>query len=375
MSYPKLLAVDRYKQEKAWRIFTTIFSPPLDLLRQFWYNKYIKIKVMDNMESIEPKKLALIRILQILRQHSDIEHPIKHEKIVELLESEYGLAIERKAIGRNISLLKEASFEIETTKKGSYLAERTFEDSELKLLIDGVLSSKHITPKQSKELIEKLCAQSNKYFKKHVKNIYSVQDWNKTENVAVFYNIDIIDEAIELNKQIKFCYNKYGADKKMHHTATHSVSPYQMILHNQRYYLMGYNEKWQHIQYYRMDRITNIEQLDVIRTPLKSIKGYEHGIDYKRFSSSMPYMFFDEPQVIEFLADGWAIDQIIDWFGKDIRIEEKADGQFLVSLKASINAMEYWAMQYLNAVEILSPIDLRERIKNNVQKANEKYKD
>ena len=327
------------------------------------------------MESIEPKKLALIRILQILRQHSDIEHPIKHEKIVELLESEYGLAIERKAIGRNISLLKEASFEIETTKKGSYLAERTFEDSELKLLIDGVLSSKHITPKQSKELIEKLCAQSNKYFKKHVKNIYSVQDWNKTENVAVFYNIDIIDEAIELNKQIKFCYNKYGADKKMHHTATHSVSPYQMILHNQRYYLMGYNEKWQHIQYYRMDRITNIEQLDVIRTPLKSIKGYEHGIDYKRFSSSMPYMFFDEPQVIEFLADGWAIDQIIDWFGTDIRIEEKADGQFLVSLKASINAMEYWAMQYLNAVEILSPIDLRERIKNNVQKANEKYKD
>ena len=50
---------------------------------------------------------------------------------------------------------------------------------------------------------------------------------------------------------------KYGADKKMHRSAIHTVSPYQMILHNQRYYLMGYNEKWQHIQYYRMDRITN----------------------------------------------------------------------------------------------------------------------
>lgn len=91
------------------------------------------------MESFEPKKLALIRVLQILEKHSDSEHPIKHDKIVELLESEYGLTIERKAIGRNISLLNEAGYEIETTKKGSYLAERTFEDSELKLLIDGVL--------------------------------------------------------------------------------------------------------------------------------------------------------------------------------------------------------------------------------------------
>ena len=327
------------------------------------------------MESFEPKKLALIRVLQILKKHSDFEHPIKHEKLVELLESEYGLVIERKAIGRNISLLNEAGYDIETTKKGSYLATRTFEDSELKLLIDGVLSSKHITPKQSKELIEKLCAQSNKYFKKHVKNIYSVQDWNKTENVTVFYNIEIIDEAIDLERQIKFDYNKYGADKKMHRSATHTVSPYQMILHNQRYYLMGYNEKWQHIQYYRMDRITDIELLDTIRTPLKSIKGFEYGIDYKRFSQSMPYMFFDEPQPIEFIADGWVIDQIIDWFGKDIRIEERQDGRFLVKVQASVNAMEYWAMQYLNAVEVLSPLELRERIRKNIQSANEKYKD
>lgn len=327
------------------------------------------------MESFEPKKLALIRVLQILEKHSDSEHPIKHEKIVELLENEYGLTIERKAIGRNISLLNEAGYEIETTKKGSYLAERTFEDSELKLLIDGVLSSKYITPKQSKELIEKLCAQSNKYFKKHVKNIYSVGDWNKTENVAVFYNIEIIDEAINGERQIKFDYNKYGADKKMHRTAIHTVSPYQMILHNQRYYLMGYNEKWQHIQYYRMDRITDIELLETVRTPLKSIKGFENGIDYKRFSQSMPYMFFDEPQTVEFIADSWAIDQIVDWFGKNIRIEERQDGRFLVSMRASINAMEYWAMQYLNAVEVLSPLELRERLKKNVQAANEKYKD
>ena len=327
------------------------------------------------MESFEPKKLALIRILQILEKHSDSEHPIKHDKIVELLEKEYGLVVERKAIGRNISLLNEAGFEIETTKKGSYLAERAFEDSELRLLIDGVLSSGHISTKHSKDLIEKLCAQSNKYFRPRVKNIYSVNDWNKTDNTTVFYTIETVDEAIEQGRQVRFEYNKFGLDKQLHRTSRQTLSPYQMILHNQRYYLMGYNEKWKEMRYYRMDRITNIQLLDEPQTPLRSLKGYENGIDYKRFSQAMPYMFADELQSVELIADGWAIDQIVDWFGKDIALEEREDGRFLVRVKASVNAMEYWAMQYMNAVEIVSPLELRERLRKNLQVANEKYKE
>ena len=72
-----------------------------------------------------------------------------------------------------------------TGQDGSYLAERTFDDSELRMLIDGVLASRHITAKHSKELIEKLCSLSNKYFRSHVKNIWSVNEWSKTDNQAL----------------------------------------------------------------------------------------------------------------------------------------------------------------------------------------------
>ena len=325
------------------------------------------------MDSFEPKKLALIRILQIFREYSDYDHPLKQEDIAKYLDRDYGIVIERKAVGRNVSLLKEAGFEIESRRDGSYLAERDFTDAELRLLIDGVLSSKHISAKHSSDLIKKISGLSNKYFAKHIKHIYSVNSWDKTENVSVFYSIEIIDEAIETNKQIKFDYNKYGADKKLRRSAVHTVSPYQMILHNQRYYLMGFNEKWKEICYYRLDRITNIAITDSVITPLRSVKGYENGIDYKRFSSMMPYMYADEPKPIEFLAEEWVLDQIIDWFGKDISIEKSGE-KYLIKVKASINAMEYWAMQYLNAVEILKPAGLRERIRNNLQQANEKYK-
>ncbi len=324
------------------------------------------------MEGLESKKLALLRILQILFDHSDSEHMLVYDDILSLLRKEYDIAIERKAVGRNISLLKEAGFDIVTTQRGTYLAERTFDDSELRLLIDSVLSSSHISPSQSKSLIGKLCRLSNKYFRRHVKNIYSVHVWNKTENQAVFYNIETIDEAIEKGCKVKFFYNKYGADKKLHRSARHVTSPYQMILHNQRYFLMAFEEKWQHVRYFRLDRITNIEEMDEPLTPIRSLNGFENGIDYRRFSSSMPYMFSDEPKPVEFLVDGWAIDQVVDWFGKEFIIEERGD-KFFVRVSASLDAMEYWAMQYANVVEVLSPSELRERIGNSLVTAAEKY--
>ena len=37
------------------------------------------------------------------------------------------------------------------------------------------------------------------------------------------------------------------------------------------------------------------------------------------------------------------------------------------------SAMEYWVMQFLNYVEVLSPISLRNKIKDNLKKAIEKY--
>lgn len=325
------------------------------------------------MDSFEPKKLALIRVLQILEHYTDCLHPMTHDEIAGKLHKLYNINLERKAIGRNISLLQEAGYDIVTTKKGSYLASRQFDDSELRLLADSVLASRHITAKHSKELIEKIASLSNKYFKSHVKNVYSVNDWNKSENAALFYNIEIADEAITSNCQIKFDYNKYGEDKKLHLSAVHIVSPYQMILHNQRYFLMAFNEKWQNMGYYRLDRIKNIELLKDAATDLRSVDGFKNGIDYKRFSSALPYMFSDEPQTVTFTIDGeWMLDQVVDWFGFDFETERKED-KTSVKVKASLNAMEYWAMQYLNNTEIQSPESLRNKLAENIKLASEKY--
>ena len=159
-------------------------------------------------EGFESKKMALLRIWEILKKYSDYDHPMTQDEIAIHLESEYGIVLERKAISRNISLLKEAGVEIESRRAGSYIECREFEDSELRMLIDGILSSKYITAKHSKDLIDRICSLSNKYFKSHVKHIHSVNDWSKTDNQALFYNIEMIDMAIEKGRQIHYDYNK-----------------------------------------------------------------------------------------------------------------------------------------------------------------------
>ena len=328
------------------------------------------------MESFEPKKLALIRIWQIFKDYSDCHHLLTQEMISKYLENDYGIVIERKAVSRNISLLKEAGIEIESRRDGSYLKCREFEDSELHMLIDGILSSKHITAKHSKDLIDRICTLSNKYFRSSIKHVHSVNDWSKTDNQALFYNIELIDTAIEKKHQIHYDYNKYGLDRKLHKSSHQYVSPYQMILHNQRYYLMAYSEYWKNMVYHRLDRITNMKIADNKATPLRSIPGYENGIDYKKISSTMPYMYTDMPERIEFVADVSIVDQIIDWFGTDVRfLNTKDKNRINVTVNASPKAMTYWAMQYIDYVEVIAPEFLRDRIKTALQNGLKKYSD
>ena len=326
------------------------------------------------MEGLEAKKLALLRILQILHKYSDLQHPLTQEKIAYYLDSEYGIVIERKAISRNISLLMDADVEIGHCRDGYYLKTREFEDTELKLLVDSVLCNQNITAKHSADLIEKLCTLSNKYFRSHVKNVYAVKDWNKSDNSALFFNIEMIDMAINEGKQVQYDYNKYGKDKKLHKSSFQRATPYQLILHNQRYYLMGYSEYWGNMIFHRLDRITNIKIYDAPAYPLKKVPGYESGIDYKKISTTMPYLHSDKPERVEMLADAWVIDQVVDWFGKDLAVRETDDPEkIIISLWANPYAMSLWALQYVNYIEVISPAHLRTKIRDFLQIGLDKY--
>ena len=90
------------------------------------------------------QKLKLLHVRNYLLQNSDEEHPITVNQMIQYLESN-GIAAERKSIYDDIEALRTFGMDIEECKRGRvfgyYVASRTFELPELKLLVDSVQSS------------------------------------------------------------------------------------------------------------------------------------------------------------------------------------------------------------------------------------------
>ena len=129
------------------------------------------------MESFEPKKLLILRILEILTEYSDSEHKLRQGDIMNLLRLNYGIECERKAVARNVEYLQDAGYDIVSDKSGTYLAERKFEIGELRLLIDSVLANRNVCKPHTKELVAKLAKEGGKYFKNYTKHVINLDDY------------------------------------------------------------------------------------------------------------------------------------------------------------------------------------------------------
>ena len=91
-------------------------------------------------------------------ENTDEEHAISTADIIKGLKAQ-GIEAERKSVYDDIEMLKLFGLDILSRRsepKGYYIASREFELPELKLLVDAVQSSKFITEKKSRELINKI---------------------------------------------------------------------------------------------------------------------------------------------------------------------------------------------------------------------------
>ncbi len=340
----------------------------------------------------QPKKLVIINILDILKRYSDENHRLSQKEILGILEKEYDMKLDRKAINRNLDNLIESGYKIEFTSKARYhkdgsstvardgwYLERDFTDAELRLLIDSLLFSKHIPYNQCKDLINKIKDLSNDYFNAKVKHISNLPE-KFPKNKQLFYTIEILDEAISRHKKVEFSYSDFGTDKKRHprkdtngKAKRYIVNPYQIVATNGRYYLICNNENHSDICNMRLDRICDIKMLQL---PVKEkflIKGMENGLDLPKHMAEHIYMFGGESARVTFNAKRKILNDIFDWFGTDVTFMEDNIEEVKVCVNVNLDAMQYWAMQYGLFVEILEPIELRERLKNAVSIMAEKY--
>ena len=141
------------------------------------------------------QKLRTLYLMEILLERTDDEHMLNASELCTILDQEYGISTDRRTIYTEMEILDKFGLDIQQKKgkcPGYYIGVREFELPELKLLVDAVQSSKFITEKKSKELIqklEKLCCKSDAdMLSKYV----FIVNRPKTENETVYYNVDYI---------------------------------------------------------------------------------------------------------------------------------------------------------------------------------------
>lgn len=345
----------------------------------------------------QPKRLLVMNILDILNRYTDENHRLSQKEISDILKREYGMHADRKAIRRNLLNLIDCGYPIEysetvrmipNSKTGepeeSYIwsdfyLERDFSDAELRLLIDSLLFSKHIPYNQCRDLIEKLEGLSSKYFEAKVKHIRTL-DGNQPANKQLFYTIDILDEAISKERQVKFHYAEYGTDKKLHNrknskgtTREYIINPYQIVVTNGRYYLICNYDKYDDLSNYRVDRITDIELLNTSAKPKRKVKGAENGFDLSKHMAEHIYMFSDESDTVTFRVKKYILDDVMDWFGKDLTFFDEAEDEVSVRVQVNLAAMRCWALQYALHARVLSPESLVEQVRDDIKVEAENY--
>lgn len=336
---------------------------------------------MIKVYGTETKKMLNILILEVLKNYSDSEHHLTQQEIMRKLKSDYGVEkIDRRSVKANVKSLSEMGYDIvgidEDTIEtdGYYLDTRQFEDEELRILIDSVLFSKTLSDAAAKRLIEKLKGFGNIYFDAKVSHVKPTPLLHRTDNKSVLYNVSAINEAMDRKRKIRFRYNRYGTDFKMHDQGKdYIMNPYQMVASNGHYYLLGNIDKYDNVTYYRIDKMSKVEVLEEKVKPQKDVKGMDGHLDLPKHMAEHIYMLYGDTVTASIKTDIGMMDTLVDWFGKDFKILHKDKEEITISVRCNERALFYWALQYGPYVEVVGPESLRTKLVEAIDEMQRKY--
>ena len=347
----------------------------------------------------QTKKLVLFNILDILRRYTDPEHRLSQKEIQDILENEYEMVVDRKTIKTSLMNLEEFGYELEysesirpvknrttgeieeSTIYSDFYLLREFEDGELRLIIDSLLFSRHLSYSQCKSLVEKLERLSNVYFKSRIRHIATMPH-DRTNNQQLFYTIDLLDEAISHNRKVQFKYMEYNTD--LTQTAKKNaagedriyiVSPYQMAAKEGKYYLICNYDKYEDISNYRIDRILDAEILDEPAKPFEKLIGSNgQRLDLVKYMNEHIYMYSSDTTRVKMRIVKSMITDIIDIFGTSVRFSDQDDSHVVVSVLANETAVVQFAKNFSPDVIVLAPEPVRDKVICMLREGLEEYK-
>lgn len=380
-------------------------------------------------ETDEYTTISQSEILELMEQH---EHPCSARTLNDYLKvimkelnpeeedgfvdamysmSDYKIIVKglaEKLQARDRGLTKEGSRKLQLR---SLRYNQLFSFGELNQIVEAILFLKNIDSTEKEKLIRKLQKLSSVNYPKHSpfisettgkisKSIGGVFEDSRVDEEVVRNNLKMIQSAIEANhgsgKKIAFHFNGYNEKKQLiprkneaGEEIVYTVSPYHVILYNGKYYLICSAEPYDNVSFYRIDLMSEITDLTKVssldkqtliserRKPKRHVSGLPlewNDEIASAFQTEHLYMYYGEPCRIRLKLDKDRYTLLHDYFGDRYEFKKHIDERWdEVEVRCVPEAMEVWAMQCSNYVEVLGPEDLRNRIFEKCQRLVSRY--
>ncbi|MBR6595359.1 MAG: transcriptional regulator [Oscillospiraceae bacterium] len=327
------------------------------------------------MPKTDNQKLKIFYILDYLNRNSHEKHPVRASELMEMLQNQHNISCDRKTVYSDIAALQDYGVDIVSVpgKNGGYfIATRNFELPELKLLIDAVQSSRYLTEKKSRELIEKLCKECSVHDARLMRRDVLVSGRVKSMNETIYYNVDTIQEAISLNRKIRFRYFDWGIDgQRRYREKSYEASPYGLCQDNENCYLLAYSPR-HGVTSYRVDRMADIVLTEEARTPCPELTGKA----LNQSAARMFQMFQGQETDVKLRFHRRFVNAVIDRFGREILLIPDGEEHFVFTVKVAVSPMFLsWVVGFGRDAKILHPQSVIDQCRQMCLDALGQYQD
>ena len=322
------------------------------------------------------QKQKILYIMQDLLEKSDEDHPMTACELLRLLEAR-GIPAERKSIYADIEALRD--FGMDTLKgsgpaHGYYVGSRLFELPELKLLVDSVQSSKFLTEKKSRELIEKLETLCSAADAKTLARQVTVRNRVKTMNESIYYNVDAIHAGISQNREIRFRYFEYTVAKERRfrrENGWYQLTPLALVWDDENYYLIGYEQAAKKIKHFRVDKMVDICLTEEPRVQ----NALCQQLDPADYAKKVFGMFSGEEVCVKLRFRNHLVGAVLDRLGREVCLAPDGEEHFLVQIPVVISPQFFaWLCGFGANAELLGPVEVVEQFMAHLASMEQLYR-
>ena len=315
------------------------------------------------------QKIKLLKLIEMLRQESDPEHPLKTVEICKNL-TKMGITCDRKTLSKDITVLRDFGYEIRSKmighEKGYYVENRGFSVAELKIMIDAIQAATFVTKEKSDDLINRIAAMGGTRREDILKSNIFCFNTRKHTNEGIYDNIEVLEEAIQRKRKASFFYfdrdekgkRIYRKEKKRY-----EVEPMALVFNEDNYYLMCFSFKYNGITNYRVDCMENV----VVENSFVSDNARIEDADIAKYTEQAFKMFGGPITDVTLEFEDKLIGVVQDKFGENTNIIRTGEDKCAASIQVQVSPTFWgWLFQFGSNMNILSPTFLRDKYREKI---------